>query len=302
MIKPKRNNVTNRRFSKKSTSKTNTLSANKVGCFLFFGICFILLWILFFLLGVYLTAPFPTNLVLLGIDHTKPSNFIGRSDTIMLVSFDPVNSSIDLLSIPRDLWVSIPGIGENRINTVHFFAEANVVGSGPQAVMNVLRQSFGYHSDYYVRVKFESFRDVVDAMGGLEIELMEPTAGYEAGHHHLNGRKALAFARHRKGSDDFFRMERGQFLLKTALDNLKKPAKWTRIPSTVITVYKSIDTNIPVWLWPHISFSLLRFGDHLNNRTITREMVTPYTTDQGANILLPNWQPIRALINEMFGN
>lgn len=288
--------------SAKPRRRGNTLSGCNLGCLLMIGgIGYVFFLILLFLTGIYLFSPFQTNLVILGIDHTKPSNYVGRSDTIMLVSFDPSKSSINLLSIPRDLWVPIPGYGENRINTAHFFAEAQLKGSGPQALMDVLRLSFGFRSDYYLRIKFENFREIVDSMGGIDIELKEPVAGYPAGRHHLNGRKALAFARNRTGSDDFFRMERGQFLLRAALNNLKNPTKWVRIPTFLLTFYKSIDTNLPVWHWPRLAFLLLRFGNDLNNRSITREMITPYTTEQSANVLIPDWLMIKNLVTEMFG-
>lgn len=297
-----RNNIQRTRISKEGKVFRNSSSCINPGCILSWGVIYSFLLVFSFILAIYLLPPFPVNLVLLGIDYTKPTNFVGRSDTIMLISLDPENSSIDLLSIPRDLWIDIPGVGENRINSVHFFAEAQKAGSGPDAVIRVLQQSFGFPADYYVRIKFEGFRQIVDAMGGIDIKLNKPTAGYPAGIHHLNGRKTLAFARDRRGTDDFFRMERGQFIIHSAIDNLKKPANWHRIPAVIKAIYKSVDTNIPVWLFPRLFFLFLRYNNNLNNHMITRTMVTPYTTDQGASVLLPDWLQIHNLLQEMFGD
>ncbi len=78
----------------------------------------------------YLLFPGRTNLLVFGVDYVDPA-IVGtqaRSDTIILATVDPVNSYIGLLSVPRDLWVPIPGFGENRINTAHFFAETQAAG------------------------------------------------------------------------------------------------------------------------------------------------------------------------------
>lgn len=262
---------------------------------LFIPICLIL--------ATYFFAPLRTNLLVLGIDYAPPGSNVGRSDTIMLASVVPLKPRVTILSIPRDLWVIIPGIGENRINTAHFFAEAQQPGAGPQKAMETIRQNFGIGVGYYLRVRFEGVKEVVDALGGVDIELAEPMAGYPPGRHHLTGNKALAFARSRLGADDFFRMEQGQILVKSALRQMLNPVYWPRLPAVTLTFLRNVDTNIPVWLWPRLLLALLRAGpDGIDNRTIQREMVTPFTTDQGASVLLPDWSQINQLIAEMFGN
>jgi polyisoprenyl-teichoic acid--peptidoglycan teichoic acid transferase len=251
--------------------------------------------------SLYFLSPIRSQFFLLGIDYAEAGSFTGRSDTIILTTIEPFRPYVGILSIPRDLWVTIPGIGENRINTAHFFAEANQAGSGPEAVSNTLLENFGVDINYYLRVRFDDFRKIVDAMGGLDIFLDKPTAGYPAGSHHLTGNKALAFARNRIGSDDFFRMERGQILIKAAIKQMTLPTNWVRIPSVIEAISQSIDSNIPLWMGPRIAFAILRTGvDRIDNQTITREMVTPFTTSQGANVLLPRWELIRPLVNKMF--
>lgn len=264
--------------------------------------CLSVLLLASLLLGAYFLAPFRTNILLIGIDYTDPSNAVARSDTIILTTFLPFEPYTGMLSVPRDLWVSIPGVGENRINTAHFFAEANQAGSGPEALLQTVRQNFGVEVDYYVRIRFEGFREIVDAMGGVDITLSEPMAGYEAGQHHLTGRKALAFARNRAGSDDFFRMEHGQVMLKALTKQMSNPLKWVHLPRVYLALSRNLDTNVPTWMWPRLGMALLRLGpDGIDNRTISREMVQPVLTDQGANVLIPDWGRINPVLLEMFG-
>jgi LCP family protein required for cell wall assembly len=252
---------------------------------------------------MYLLAPARTNLLLIGIDYVDPGSSLARSDTIMLATIVPLKPYIGLLSIPRDLWVTIPGYGENRINTAHFFAEGEKPGSGPQALRKTIALNFGVDAPYYVRIRFEGFREIVDAMGGVDIVLNETTAGYPPGKHHLNGQKALAFVRHRADSDDFFRMAHGQLMIKALFKNLLSPTKWPRLPAVLRAFFHSVDTNLPVWLWPRIGFALLRAGpDGIDSHVISREMTTPFITSEGANVLAPKWPQIHQLVQQIFQN
>jgi LCP family protein required for cell wall assembly len=251
---------------------------------------------------LYLLAPLPTNILLLGIDYVEPGSAVARSDTIILATVNPLKPTVRLLSVPRDLWVSIPGVGENRINTAHFYAENSQPGSGPAAVRQTIAQNFGVNLPYYLRIRFEGFREIVDALGGVDITLPEAMAGYPAGKHHLTGRKALAFVRNRSDSDDFFRMAHGQLMLKALLKNMGNPLKWPRLPGVARAFFASVDTNIPALLWPRLGLALLRAGsDGVESYQVSREMVTPYITNQGANVLLPNWALINLLVKQVFG-
>ncbi|HEX7975939.1 MAG TPA: LCP family protein [Anaerolineales bacterium] len=253
-------------------------------------------------LAVYFLTPIRTNILLLGIDYAPYNGTVSRSDTLILATIIPLKPYVGMLSIPRDLWVNVPGVGENRINTAHFFAEAQKPGSGPAAAMQTIRANFGVDVGYYLRVRFEGFRDVIDAMGGVDIDRKEPAAGSAPGRYHLTGNKALAFVRQRYGSDDFYRMENGQFILKAALRQMFSPAKWFRLPGVMLAMRNALDTNIPFFLWPRLGLAVLRAGPNgIDNRTITREMVVPFTTDQGASVLQPNWSLINPELKQIFG-
>ncbi len=251
----------------------------------------------------YLLFPYRTNVLVLGVDRTPEGTFVGRTDTIMLLSVIPLKPNVNLLSIPRDLWVNIPNYGENRINTAHFFAEANLAGSGPDAAMQTIQNNFGLTVHNYVRFNFDGFKEIVNAMGGITIEIPEPMSGFEPGTYTLDGEQALAFARDRQSSDDFFRMQRGQMVLKAAVKQMLNPLTWPRIPQIISTGLQAVDTNIPFFEIPRIGLALVRaiISDTINSQTITREMVYPTITTDGANILLPNWEMINPLLMEMFG-
>ena len=207
-----------------------------------------------------------------------------------------------MLSIPRDLWVEIPGYGPNRINTAHFFAEADQPGTGPAAAMETVRTNFGVDVHYYLRLHHLAFLELVDGLGGIDVVLQEARSGYPAGTHHLNGEQALALVRDRAGGDDFSRMANGQIFLSAVLKELLVPSGWSKIPTSWRTINQYLDTDIPIWKLPQFAFAILRVGtDGIDSRIINRDMVLPFTSAGGASVLAPNWEAINPVLLEMFG-
>jgi polyisoprenyl-teichoic acid--peptidoglycan teichoic acid transferase len=282
--------------------RKSPLSCSFSGCGSCLAAALIALFVLIGLLAVYLLAPLRTDLLVLGIDRVPDGTTLGRSDTIILVTVNPLKPTVKMLSIPRDLWVNIPGVGENRINTAHFFAESSQPGSGSLAALRTVNENFGLAVKYYVRLRFDAFQNIVNALGGVTVNLPEDMGGLTAGQHHLDGTQALAFVRDRKGTDDFFRMEQAQFLVRATAIQLLSPLSWPRLPLVAGAALSSVDTNLPFWHWPRIGLAFLRaaVSDSLDSRTIRREMTTPYITDGGANVLLPNWELILPYVQEIF--
>lgn len=251
--------------------------------------------------SVYLLAPIRTNVLLLGIDRRPGETNASRTDTMILTTIEPLQPYVGMLSIPRDLWVTLPDGSQNRINTAHFFAEAASPGSGPDAAKQAVAQNFGVTVDGYVRLNFQGLSDIVDSLGGLEIDLPQAMSGYAAGHHTLDGVQALAFVRDRAGSDDFARMGRGQLFLKALVRQILRPALWPRLPAVLTALLRSVDTDLPWWMWPRIGLAVLRVGgDGVDGRVITREMAPGFTTSGGAQVLAPNWDRINPILKEMF--
>ncbi len=243
-----------------------------------------------------------TNILVLGLDSREPGSDLGRSDTIILTTFVPPEPYLGMLSIPRDLWVTIPVHGENRINTAHFFAEANIPGSGPEVTMETVRQNFGVDVHHYVRIRFDGFLDLVDLLGGVDIDLPVAMSGYPEGNHHLNGEQALAFVRDRAGSDDFYRMQRSQIFMKALWKQVMNPAMLKQLPNIIPLVIEMVDSDIPISKWPLLAITMFRVGpDGIDARVISREMTNPFTTSGGAQVLGPNWAVINPVLFEIFG-
>ena len=254
------------------------------------------------LILLYFLAPLRTNILLLGTDDAPERGSVGRTDTIILATVVPLQPYVGMLSIPRDLWVNVPGVGEQRINTAYFFAEANETGSGSGAALQTIRDNFGVPVRYYAVIHMFGLTSIVDALGGVDITLDAPIGGFPAGVHHLNGEEALSFARERSSSDDFSRMVRAQILLTGMFRKAIDPSYWLSLPQLIYSFTGVIDTNIPVWQWPRLLFALARaFVFGIDSQTITREMVVPFQTSQGAQVLAPNWEMINPLLQRMFG-
>ncbi len=173
------------------------------------------------------------NVLLLGIGgpgHDGPD----LTDTIMLASIDPVNNKVTLLSIPRDLWVKIPGNGYQKINAAYpdgkMESSAKNLAGKEQDGLNLLDQTLepvlGIQIHYHVVVDFRAFQQVVDALGGISVnvpeELDDPTIAWENGYNSViakpgvqtfSGAKALLYVKSRETSSDFARAERQRLVL-----------------------------------------------------------------------------------------
>lgn len=254
------------------------------------------------LILLYFLAPLRTNLLFLGTDNSPQRGELGRTDTIILTTVIPFKPYVGMLGIPRDLWLDLPNIGEQRINTAYFYAELDRPGSGAKATLDAVSANFGVDARYYLVVHMLGVVDVVDALGGLDISLDKKMGTLKKGDHHLNGEETLAFVRERYSSSDFSRMEQGQVVLGALIRKLLSPRDWGKIPALLRALPGAIETNIPLWQVPRLGFAFTRatfFG--MDNRTIDWEMVTPYVTSGGAQVLLPNWDAINPVLLEMFG-
>jgi LCP family protein required for cell wall assembly len=166
------------------------------------------------------------TMLLLGVDRrtVEPS----RSDTMILVNIDPVAKTASMIAIPRDLRVIIPGYGVHKINAAYAFGEANgVKGGGPALAIQTIETNFGVHIDYFAEVDFAGFVKIVDTLGGVTIDVpypikddAYPAAGnnymrvyFSAGWQHMDGERALQYARTRHDDGDGMRSVRQQQVL-----------------------------------------------------------------------------------------
>lgn len=207
--------------------------------------------------GFGYTISHPVNILVMGIDlpldlpegQSSDNVFAGRSDTMLLVRIDPTANTVNVLSIPRDTQVEIPGEGVMKIN------HANVVGGSELSAEVVSANLNGVSIDRYVRVSTGAFRELVDLLGGVRIFVPERMV-YEdqtqklqidlyPGWQTLNGEQAEQFARFRNdATGDIGRVQRQQQVIRALRERLTNPAVLPRIPQAIQLFQKYIDTNL----------------------------------------------------------
>jgi len=253
------------------------------------------------------------NILILGTDRRDEGERAARTDTMMVASLDPVAKSAVVLSIPRDLWVLIPGYGEGRINTAHFYGELN--GQGLALAKETVEVNLGIPIDYYVRLDFESFEEIVDTLGGVTIDVEAPIRddmfpdddyGYKtvyipAGRQEMDGEMLLQYVRTRHGGNDFERMKRQQQALRALAQRALALNLLPRLPALIDTALNAISTD----LQPLEILALANLGnqiglDGLEVTTIDESLTTPFVTLDGAQILLSDKAGIEAMLEELF--
>ncbi len=170
-------------------------------------------------------APGALTVLLLGLDRRANEGELARSDTIVIARLDPASQRVALLSLPRDLWVPIPGVGWGKINSAYFIGQQ--AGQGAALARDTVSQLLGIPIDYTAVVDFAGFRGLVDSLGGINVDVPRelydgqyPTEdyGYTVAHflpgpQTMNGDQALMYSRIRHPDSDFERMRRQQEVL-----------------------------------------------------------------------------------------
>ena len=216
------------------------------------------------------------NILVLGTDNPDPSesnnetSLQGRSDTVLLVRFDPEAETIRVLSIPRDTRVRIPDRGINKINA------ANAIG-GPALTAQVVSQLLGdVPIDRYVRLSTDGIVELVDVLGGVTIDVptrmryVDRTQGLEIdlepGLQHLNGDRAHQFIRFRQDElGDIGRVQRQQLMMRALSQQALSPMTITRLPQILNTISDHVDTNMTLEELLALSTFVLRSeGDRLD--------------------------------------
>jgi LCP family protein required for cell wall assembly len=242
-----------------------------------------------------------------------------RTDTMMLVSIDPLTLKAGMLSIPRDLWVEIPGFGFNRINTAYTYGESNrLPGGGPGLAVKTVESVIGVPIQYYAVIDFSAFERMIDEIGGVDVlvtdrikisPIGQMSIWLEPKAYHLDGAQTLAYARVRKGAgDDFGRAQRQQQVALAIIDRVvgfnMVPTLITRAPRLYQEISSGIRTNMSLqdmvslgWLAVHIPRS-----DIANGVIAPPKMVGFYTRPDGAQVLRPVPDQIRVLRDQIFVN
>ncbi len=262
------------------------------------------------------------NVLFLGTDERADENEGPlRTDTIILATLDPQAQTAGMLSLPRDLWVPIPGFNmTTKINTAYGLGVGNnYAGGGPQLVMDTVSSFVGQEVPYYVRVNFDGFESLIDQIGGIDINVPKtihdeqyPTADYgyetfhlDAGLQHLDGATALKYARTRNVDDDYSRSRRQQDVIRAILDSVRSadmlPTLLANAPSLLATLRCSISTNMPIDKMIELATQVVNNPPQEVRQLVLDSRYGEETySAEGAWILLPDRAKVRAAVNTFF--
>jgi LCP family protein required for cell wall assembly len=259
------------------------------------------------------------TILLMGLDYRDWVSGSGfpRTDSMMLVSIDPITRQAAMLSIPRDLWVEIPGFGHERINTAYPSGENNrLPGGGPELAMRTVESVVGVPIQYYAIIEFGAFERMIDEIGGIDVLVPERikispigrlSHWLEAKAYHLDGADALAYARVRKAAgDDFGRAERQQQVALAVIDRIvgldMVPTLVTRAPALWAELQAGVRTNLT--LEQMISFGWMAI--QIPKSDIRRGVIGPpkmvgfHTLPNGQQVIRPVPDAIRVLRDQLF--
>ncbi len=195
----------------------------------------------------------PVSILIMGVEDYSSDGDHGRTDTLMLATFSPNDERLKLLSIPRDTLVDIVGRDQkSKINHAYAFG-------GKKMTIETVEQLLDIPIDYYATVNFEAFKNIVDILGGITVDVpfsFEQNSDdrkaeklqFQEGQMDLDGRHALAFARMRMSDPrgDIGRNERQQTVIKAIIEKAVSPSTITKIDDIVEVIGDNVETNMRI--------------------------------------------------------
>ena len=254
---------------------------------------------------VYQKPEGQVNILLLGSD-VRPDDGGFRTDSIIWLSLNPKDGFVSAVSFPRDLFVFIPGWGENRINTAF-------PRGGFELLADTFEYNLGIRPDHYALINFNGFKSVINNLGGIDVNAAQNltdkcpewinASGYCSvgpGTVHMNGEMALWYGRSRYSSNDIERARRGQEVIKAIFNRLMSLDAILRAPELfrAYSSYIQTDLTLPeiVSLLP-LASTIKDNGD-IRNRVIGFDEAYSWITPQGAQVLVPDYDAIKAVMIE----
>ena len=258
------------------------------------------------------------TILLMGLDYKDwEAGEVPRTDSMILLTIDPMTSSAGMLSIPRDMWVNIPGYDYYKINQAYFFGELDQLpGGGPALAVKTVESFIGVPINYYAQIDFGAFVRVIDEIGGVKIDVPEkitidpigdsPKVTLEPGRYTLNGELALAYARSRKGSgDDFARAERQQQVILAVRDRILQFDQMPSLVTKAPKIYQEISSGLQTNLTFDQAFRLGLLAMELPAENIRKAVIGPSEVEfakspDGLDILIPYPDRIRLVRDQVF--
>jgi LCP family protein required for cell wall assembly len=261
------------------------------------------------------------NILLIGRD-TDRTDRVYRTDVMIVVSINRSANSVTLLTIPRDLFVYIPGWTMDRINTAASHGDAiGYRGGGVALLEQTILYNLGIPIHGWARVDFQGLKDIVDTLGGVDVpvtcamqdwRLKDPALDQQntdnwqlftigSGVQHLDGDLALWYARSRKRSSDYDRSRRQHQVLRAIFDKALRLQMVSKVPELYSQYIKIVDTDLELGdLLQFVPLAANLDNARIKSRFIGRGQVTPWITPGGADVLLPNRDAIASLLAEAF--
>ncbi len=258
--------------------------------------------------------------LLMGLDYRdwEAGNGASRTDSMMLVTYDPKSNTAGMISIPRDLWVAIPGNGEAKINTAYFLGESyNLPGGGPGLAVQTVEQFMGVHIDFYAQIDFSAFEKFIDHLGGLDIKIREEitidplgpgnTKTLEVGTQTLSGAEALAYARQRStGNGDIDRSQRQQEVIMAVRNQIMTlnmlPGLIAKSPQIYSDLASGLRTNMTLSQVVKIALAATKVPRENIQQVVIGTDDTELTISyDGQSILLPYTDRIMQKRDMIFG-
>jgi LCP family protein required for cell wall assembly len=259
------------------------------------------------------------TILVMGIDYRDYLEGAGspRSDTMMLVTLDPITRQAGMLSIPRDLWVEIPSFNFNRINTAYMFGESyHLPGGGPALAVQTVEKLIGVPITFYAVIDFHTFERMIDEIGGIDVEVPQRIwisaigrhgRWLEAGPQHLDGPDTLAYARVRKGAgDDFGRAGRQQQVLLAVMDRLVQLDLLPTLVARAPALYQELASGVRTSMTLEQIVSLAWLAVQIPQENIRKGVIGPpnmvgfHTRPDGAAVLRAVPDQIRQLRDQIF--
>lgn len=261
------------------------------------------------------------NILLLGRDTDRTSTSY-RTDVMIVLSINKTANSVTLLTIPRDLFVYIPGWTMNRINTASVHGDATgYPGGGVALLEQTILYNLGIPIHGWARVDFQGFKDVVDIVGGVDVpvtcamqdwRLKDPSFDQQnpdnwqlftvpPGVQPMDGDMALWYARSRERSSDYDRSRRQHQVLRAVFEKALDLHMIAKVPQLYAQYNQIVDTDLGLGdLLQFVPMAANLQNARIKSRFIGRAQVTPWMTPAGAAVLLPNPDAIAALTAEAF--
>jgi polyisoprenyl-teichoic acid--peptidoglycan teichoic acid transferase len=249
------------------------------------------------------------NVLVIGSDYRTGKGY--RTDTMMLVSLYTKQGTAAVVSFPRDLWVFIPGVGNQRLNVA-------MEDGGFSLLQQTFAYNFGVKPDFYIMTTFAGFTNIIDKLGGIDVVASKnltdtcklPSArgdycSFGPGTIHMDGQTALWYARSRHSTSDLDRGRRQQEIMLAVFNKLMSLNAITRAPELFNEFSSSVETDLDLSKLVQLAMMApsLMDSSHIRRYTLGSGEVTGYVVpSSGADVLLPNKAAIWNIVQQYFYN